>query len=313
MICGWKRFAQAVLGRQNKRRHEPRFASSAEVQQLEERTVLSVTTLAVNNDTYLTNHTGQNPAANLGGLGELRIYKDSAEVYRTLVQADVGSLASGATVNSATLELYHTGGFTFDRQPMTVTLYALTHAWVEGTGVLDSVAENGASWLNAAVGDPWTTAGGDLGAAIASATLPSANSAGWVQFNITSAVQAWRNGAANFGLAFVVTAGGSHTQYTFASSESANATLRPRLAVDVADPVIPPSRCEPRSAVAVFVLSQEPGGSHGRDRDWSSLNGPGKSTVAHQIQDVAANQHSSGNHDDDSGTITTGLPRLGKC
>ena len=268
--------------------------------------MLSVSTLSVNNDTYLTNHSGQNPAANLGGLEELRIYKDSGEVYRTIVQGDVGSLPSGATINSATLGLFHTGGFSFDSVPMTVTLYALNKAWVEGAGVLDSVAGNGASWLNAAAGDPWATAGGDLGAAIATVTLPKADLAGWIQFDITSAVASWASGTANNGLAIVISSGGSYTQYTFASSEAADASLRPQLTVDYTEPVVPPTNCDHRSPVAVFILSHVPGGSRGQDHSWNNLSGSEKRDVAHQLRDIA-NERGHGPAVNDDEGLASGL------
>lgn len=315
MISGWKRFVQTVLGQPNQRRFESRPLRAAEIETLEGRTVLSVSTLAVNNDTYLTNHSGQDQAANLGGLNELRIYKDTAEVYRTILEADLGSLPSGATINSATLQLYHTPAHSFGTDSMTVTLYALTHAWVEGTGVLDSEPGNGASWLNAAPGVAWATPGGDLGAAITTVVLPAANSAGWVQFDITSAVKAWQSGAANYGLAIVVTSGGLYTQYSFASSEAAETSLRPQLVVDATDPVTPPTPHDHRSPVAVFILSQVPGGSdvRGRESTWTAKTGQEKSKIAHQLRDIDHGHHSAAPHDDsDDLTLPPlGLPGLG--
>ncbi len=63
------------------------------------------------------------------------------------------------------------------------------------------------------------------------ATIPTFAGQDWVSFNVTAAVQAWASGAlVNNGFAFVIT-GGDGTEHDFASSEYADAALRPRLMV----------------------------------------------------------------------------------
>ncbi len=314
MNCVWKRFVQTLFSQPNRRRAGSPAYQPAAVESLEERTVLSVSTLAVGSDTYIMNN--PDPTANLGGSNVVRLYNGVGAVDRMLIQADLSSLAaSGSAITRAVLELYQAGGFTNPEHPtMDLSIYAVAQQWTEGTQTFASGTSDGATWLQARPGVDWTTPGGtfsnfDFGnganGLMQTATLPAFSSAGWVQFDITAAVRAWQNGQlANNGLAFVISSGGEYTQHEFSSSESGSG---PRLVVNVVDSAIPP-----RSPVAIFMLSQV----QDQNAQWSALGGKVIQTIAHQLRTIENDNgqqptSNPGNAGNSNGNASNHNPTLG--
>lgn len=131
-----------------------------------------------NQDTFIN---GAFPGLNYGGGAELIVRAASAtESYRVLVQFDLSSIPSGATVTSATLKLYYYEWGTADPVGRTIWGYRLTQSWTE----------MGASWLQYDGTNSWSSSGGDYTLdGGSSATVPS--SYGWMTWTVTDIVKAW--------------------------------------------------------------------------------------------------------------------------
>ncbi|MFM9963302.1 MAG: DNRLRE domain-containing protein [Planctomycetaceae bacterium] len=272
---------------------------------------MSVSTLAVGSDTFIMNH--PNPEANLGGAATVRLYNGVGAVDRMLFQADLSNFAaSGSQITSAVLELYQEGGF--GNNSMSLSIYAVAQQWTEGTQTFASGTADGASWLQAQAGVAWTP-GGELGGLVQVATLPAFVAAGWVQFDITATVRAWKDGQlANNGLAFVISSGGEYTEHRFTSSESSNTSLRPKLVVNVVDEPV----TSHRSPVADFIQNHIRGTADGTERVGRIIR-----EIAHQLQSRDHDSHPTGNPgkagesqgkaDDHNPTLGAALPSgLGK-
>lgn len=208
-------------------------------------------------DTQLTNF--QNQQANLGGASELQFYKANSQQYRTLVKFDLAAIPAGTSVIEARIELYHTAG-DYENAAMGVTLRTVGRDWDEGAGSDQFTAGAGASWRNAKTDAGWATPGGDFvaadlgrgaGGVAGTATITPFTTAAWKSFDITPAVRGWLNKSfANQGVAFIPTSG-DWTEHRFASSEYANAALRPRLVLVTAlspTPTAPPATLPPLAA-----------------------------------------------------------------
>lgn len=195
-------------------------------------------------DTFLTGF--QNTSANLGGVSTISFFREpgsASSLYRPLVEFDLSSVPASVQVRSARIELWHLAG-AYDNAAMNVSLYAVSRDWQEGNGTDNWSASPGASWLNYGTGTgggAWNTPGGDFqtlfdfgngpNGVISTATIPSFNTAEWQSFDVTAAVRAWLGGSIpNQGVAFVIN-GGDYTEHFFASSEYADAALRPRMVI----------------------------------------------------------------------------------
>lgn len=207
----------------------------------------AVSTIVIDSitDNHLTSF--QNQQANLGGRDQLQFFQGGNSLYRPLMQVDLSGLqVSALDVESATLELYHTGGG-FNNLDMTVSLVPLAVPWEEGNGFLNDRPGNGSSWLNTDTGSPWTTPGGDFNTTfdfgngsngvIIEATIPSFASPGFLSFDITPAMTAWLDGSLpNYGFGFIIE-DGFFTEHVFASSEFSNAEFRPRVTLETAQAI----------------------------------------------------------------------------
>jgi hypothetical protein len=209
-------------------------------------------------DTQLTNF--QNQQANLGGASELQLYKAESQQYRALMKFDLAAIPAGTSVIEARIELYHTAG-DYANAAMGVTLRTIGRDWDEGAGTDQFTAGAGASWRNAKTGAGWTTPGGDFvaadlgrgtGGVAGTATITPFTTAAWKAFDITPAVKGWLNKSiANQGVAIIPTSG-DWTEHRFASSEYANAALRPRLVLVTA---ITPTPTTPQPPAALPPLT----------------------------------------------------------
>lgn len=148
---------------------------------------------AIDNFLY-TNSSG---ALNNFGANTTMSYYDlrttSLHTARPIIQGDLPVLPGGATVVSATLELYqYTWSLGADAQ---FTLHQILVPWDELTS----------NWNDASAGTPWSAPGMAAGvdyaaAAAATATSGIANNGSYVSWDITALVTAWYGGAPNYGV-----------------------------------------------------------------------------------------------------------------
>jgi len=121
------------------------------------------------------------PDNNYGGLAYLTINDDWDNVYRGILEFDISGLPSGATLDSASFQLYYGSKSGTDPSGKTVWAYKLTRTdWVESE----------ATWNSYKSGSAWTDAGGDYVTSSpsgGSTTFPA--SYGWVAWNVLAIVQ----------------------------------------------------------------------------------------------------------------------------
>jgi hypothetical protein len=152
------------------------------------------------------------------------LYLDKT-TYRPLIrfgifQSEGGPVPNGATIVSASLQLYK------QYYDDTVRLNPLLKPWVESQ----------ATWMLSQTGVPWSSAGAagagsDYGSS-ADAVVSVPFNPGWVAFDVTARVQQWANsGSSNYGWRVDSTASPVNAK-TFNSSEyTTDATLRPKLTI----------------------------------------------------------------------------------
>lgn len=136
-----------------------------------------------------------------------------------IFQSEGGPVPDGATIQSAILSV--------DKFSYYNTVY---HAH----RVLKDWVETEATWDNARTGVPWTVAGAEgLGSDILG-TEDGQASAGWdpevLSFDVTTGVQAFSNGIANYGWHLVVGTGNGNIK-RFRSREYGTVTSRPKLVI----------------------------------------------------------------------------------
>lgn len=173
-----------------------------------------------------------NVNANLGADTVLEIYQAGSEdVRHFLLRFDLSSIPSGATVNSARLEL-RAFDADYDNGTQDAVVHLVTRPWIEGTGT--DFAEDGRSlgvtWNQAAPGVPWTQPGGDYAAAVLDRVTLPANPDTWFAWDVTGAVRGWLQGGLNAGL-LVRPEHGDWLNHKFYSREASGADLHPRLVV----------------------------------------------------------------------------------
>ena len=140
---------------------------------------------------------------------------------RPLVRFDLSAVPAGATIVSATFEMYYFYSRVSFTEPL--RLHRALRDWTE----------MGATWRAYDGINNWTTAGGDYDpAVIASATLSSAVNV-WKQWNVTSLVQGWVSGAyPNQGMLlespFRV---GNNERQFYSSDYPGDPALRPKLTI----------------------------------------------------------------------------------
>ncbi|MDH5631903.1 MAG: DNRLRE domain-containing protein [Gammaproteobacteria bacterium] len=148
------------------------------------------------------------------------------DYHRGLMKFDLGAVAAGSQVLSATLELYSN---TTSWSPATLNIHRMTRNWDEG-GQNNSTGE--ASWNSAQSGQAWSAAGGDFDNKVyGTAVTPGA--VGWVSWDVTKLVQEWVDGKYdNHGLMLRATALNEGAE--FDSSDAADASKHPRLTIHYA-------------------------------------------------------------------------------
>jgi hypothetical protein len=139
---------------------------------------------------------------------------------RALLRFDVFTIT--CNVSRATLLLYYWGEDFTGVSPV-LEVHRVTRAWTEAS----------VTWARASTMTPWTTPGGDFDPAIVASATLGASVFGWVQWDITSLVQAWLSGTVNNGMILLEPndGQGGNGRKLFYSREETDITLRPDLVV----------------------------------------------------------------------------------
>ena len=179
------------------------------------------------------------PEANLGGMPFLQLGNN----LNLLVDFELPNVTIDPDdILSASLDLHRNSGNSLE-----VDLRAVSRDWVEGTGTVFNVPGNGASWMNAAVGDPWVTPGGDfedafdfgLGAngVLSHTTLPDFTVAGFESFDVTAFAKAFYGGQFTdfFGFGLEVTENNFNFNQFHSSEAAVDPSLLPKLIINEAD------------------------------------------------------------------------------
>jgi hypothetical protein len=148
---------------------------------------------------------------------------------RGLLDFGVDSLPAGATVNNATLYLFLDSNATKGNGGSTnFALFQPSQRW-----------SIGATWNHSGI-VPWN--GGSSGAALSnSLNIGGGTPSGWQGWNVTGAVQGWRNGTIdNRGFMLREVNEGVSKQLGFLSGTNQLTGWRPILRIDYSDPVPPP-------------------------------------------------------------------------
>jgi len=176
-------------------------------------------------DTYLSVYA---PDLAFGGTTSLQ---DQASNYSNLIrfaifQSEGGPVPDGAVIQSATLSLYK-----FSYYNMTYGLNRMLVDW----------SESGATWNQREAGLPWSVAGANGSgvdyAAAADAQGSAAWSPGWVNFDVTAAVEQMSQGSPNYGWRLIGLSGNTTNIKRFHTREYAtDPTLRPKLVISYSLP-----------------------------------------------------------------------------
>lgn len=148
-----------------------------------------------------------------------------------------------ARIKSATLSLFSQG-----KSPaasvygVNVSVFPLSNAWTEGTGVEGATSPNDANWVNSTTGTAWAAPGGTHAGGPESWINVSEVNA-WYSWNVTATVAAWLGGTlANNG--FLMTGSSydpaSFVYMVFSSSECPDPARRPKLTINYAAEISPP-------------------------------------------------------------------------
>jgi len=173
-------------------------------------------------DTYV--RSGNRANRNYGGSNTIQI---EAGRRNGLLEFDLSTIPAGATLVSATLELYLVND---GNNAVQIDIHRITQSWVEGTKTGNGAAD-GATWNDYDGNNPWASSGGDYDpAVIASTLIPTGNNT-WHQWDITTLVSIWLdNTSPNDGL--LLEQAGPRDRVQFASSENGDDTLNPKLTID---------------------------------------------------------------------------------
>jgi uncharacterized repeat protein (TIGR01451 family) len=138
---------------------------------------------------------------------------------RPILKFDLASVPQGSRIVSASLQIYAN---TVPAVAPNVNLHKISTKW-------DPAA---VTWSIAETGKPWTAAGGDYDPTPSLSQTISV--VGWQNFDVTGLVNQWVNKiSSNYGLILLPPVGAN---ISFASSEHANVTWRPKLTVTFVGP-----------------------------------------------------------------------------
>ena len=183
--------------------------------------------------------------------------QDSAVIRFAIFESEGGLIPNGSTIHSATLSLYKWNG---------------PDGVFKASRLLKSFNQSQVTWNVAATGTAWTTPGANsagndyLATADGQASVgdAAANGCGsapypaacWLNINVTSGVQAFGSGTANYGWKLALVSSSNPNYKAFDDSENQSfPTLRPKLTVNYT----PPDTCA--VPTANFTWNQNPAGS----------------------------------------------------
>ncbi len=227
---------------------------------------------------------------NSGARDQMLVGRSSA-ILRALVGFDVSAAPVGATVSTATLDVWTDAVGTGSVSD--IELRPLLRSFVEGSGN-GSTASNGvgtgADWNTFDGATSWSAAGGDIGATILAtiAGFPSSQTQTQKTFSsspaFVSAVQSAVSSATPLNLALVsplTEAGANNNFVRFASDDNAIAARRPLLTITLAYAFAPSAN--PGAAPAPMVgqsASLLGEVSNATSSRWSLVSGPGAAVFA---------------------------------
>ena len=197
---------------------------------------VQVTSLSAVADTTLHR---DNQDTNFGNDTSLVVDKGGSGLgsERTAVRFDLSSLPSGAVITSAYLRLEATSV----TDPLEIEAYELIEGWDENT----------ATYNNASLGTPFTTAGGTVNSTVLDAV--TVDSPGAYQWDITSLVESWQNGTSvNNG----VLLGSSQTGNEDAQFGSRESSAGPQLVIEFTTPASPPNSAPVASAGGPYIINE---------------------------------------------------------
>lgn len=171
---------------------------------------------------------------------------------RAILQFDLRQIPNGATVTSASLNL-----FTFATPAATIEAHRMTSDWTEGTAINPSCDGSGATWASRNPSVSWASAGGDYDPANVTVNVPGGNPH-WDNWNVTSTVQGWLNGS-NANLGFLLkqqTEAGAPTNAYVSNEYSNSLALRPQLVINYTDSSV---SAGPSVGITIQGLSALPG------------------------------------------------------
>lgn len=169
-------------------------------------------------DTYISQY---RPTDNYGSSTNILLDSESDRLLEILLQFDVSSIPSLATISDATLWLYEQSGSR--GEDVVLDIYGLSAPFVESE----------VTWLESQDGIPWTSPGGDYDN-YSYGRFTITNDGGWVEFDVTELVERWTDGILeNNGLILVpVPAVGDNQKALQSSDDPEPPEQNPRLAVN---------------------------------------------------------------------------------
>ena len=139
---------------------------------------------------------------------------------RLLLYFDLSGIPTGATIQSAVMELYYASSRVTTTEALRV--HRVTRSWTE----------LGATWRTYDGTNNWAAQGGDYDAAVAASVNLDGTVNVWKQWTITSLVQSWTSGTfTNYGVLLESPPASGNNERRFNSSESTPTTLRPKLTI----------------------------------------------------------------------------------
>ncbi|MDH3899778.1 MAG: DNRLRE domain-containing protein, partial [Gammaproteobacteria bacterium] len=166
-------------------------------------------------------------ARNYGGADYLQVHDNGSDWQQyPLLRFDIAGLPRGASVRSAQLELR----LLSLNAPGTATIHQVTRSWVEGTKSGGGTAD-GATWFTHDGTNAWSSAGGDINAAVVAETAINGGET-WVSWEIAPLVERWLAGEPNYGL--LIKPDSTLDQARFASKEDSNDGVQPKLTITYA-------------------------------------------------------------------------------
>lgn len=201
-------------------------------------------TLYATADSYLSQVA---PTGNYGAVTDLLIGRSASGYdYRIIIQFDLSSIPTGATINSATLQMYTQINRAATEPAGAESAYQVWPHRNMG-GVSNLWSETGVNWNN----KPATYAADDAASTVST-------SDGWNNIGVTAAVRQWiENGASRNGL--TLKGDGSSAWWTIFWSKEVTAAYRPRLVINYTPPgTATPTATLTRTATPTLTATPTP-------------------------------------------------------